>query len=90
LRRGPTSFERRFSEEFEGSLIVLMKTFFSSFEVFLQITLSTRMALRPDLHVSMPHVKKLADFRSRVVNDKGLSCALQRRFHQDDYFSYAN
>jgi hypothetical protein len=60
-RRGPTSFECRFLEEFEESLPILAKTVFCSFECFLHINRSLLMVASPHLHVSMPHVEKLAD-----------------------------
>jgi hypothetical protein len=61
LRRGSTSCGRRFLKEFEESLIVLVKTAFLSFEEFLKFNRSAHMASTPHLHVSMPHVEKLAD-----------------------------
>jgi hypothetical protein len=61
-RRGPTSFERRFLKEFEELLPVLAKNEFVSFEVFLHLHKSARMVVSPHLHVSIPHVEKLADF----------------------------
>jgi hypothetical protein len=60
-RRGLTFVFRRFSEEFEESLPVLIKTALVSFEVFLQINKLTRMEVSSHLHVSMLHVEKLAD-----------------------------
>jgi hypothetical protein len=62
FRRGPTSFGRRFLEESEKSLHGLFKTAFTFFESLLQINFPGRMVLSPYLHVSMPHVEKLADF----------------------------
>jgi hypothetical protein len=61
-RRGPTSFVRRFLEEFEESSPVLVKTALSFFDCFLSTNISTRMDVSPHLHISMPHVEKLADF----------------------------
>jgi hypothetical protein len=60
-RRGLTSFERRFLEEFEESFHVFGKTAFSSFELLLHCNKLTRVYVIPQLHVSMPHVEKLAD-----------------------------
>jgi hypothetical protein len=62
LRCGLTSFEYRFLKEFEESLRVLVKNAFFSFELFLQSKRSTRMEVIAHLHVSMPHVEKLAHF----------------------------
>jgi hypothetical protein len=59
--RNPTSFQRRFLEEFEESFHVLSKAAFDSFELFIQRNISARMDGSPHLHVSMPHVEKLAD-----------------------------
>jgi hypothetical protein len=63
-RRGPTSFERRFLKEFEESsrILVTIKTALSCFEQLLPQNRSACMGLIPHLHVSMPHVEKLADF----------------------------
>jgi hypothetical protein len=61
LRCGLTSFERRFLKEFEESLHAIVKQLFVFFEMFLQPNLVARMGLSPHLHVSMPHVEKLAD-----------------------------
>jgi hypothetical protein len=61
LRRGLTSFERRFLEKFEESFHVLAKTAFGSFEFFLQFNFPAVMDAIPELHVSMPHVEKLGD-----------------------------
>ena len=61
-RRGQTSFERRSIEELEELFQVLVKTAFISFALFLRINMSAAMDTSPHLHVSMPHVEKLADF----------------------------
>jgi hypothetical protein len=60
-RCGPTSFERRFSKEFEESLHVLVKSAFYKFECLFRIIHSAHMNVCPNLHISMPHVEKLAD-----------------------------
>jgi hypothetical protein len=61
-RRGPTSVFRQILKEFEESLHVLVNNAFISFENFLRLSRSVRMHDIPHLHVSMPHVEKLADF----------------------------
>jgi hypothetical protein len=61
LRRGLTSFERRFLKEFEESLAALVKTASFSSRNFLEINLSARMGISPYLPASMPHIEKLAD-----------------------------
>jgi hypothetical protein len=48
-------------EEFEESLLVLVKTEFHTFESLIHLNMSGRMVVSPHLHVSMPHVEKLAD-----------------------------
>jgi hypothetical protein len=60
-RRGPTFFKRRFLEDFEESLPVLVKTMFFYLEPFLRRSLSARMGVTPHLPISVPHVEKLAD-----------------------------
>jgi hypothetical protein len=62
LRRGPTSFERRFLKEFEELLAVFAQISIVSFEVLIQTIDSPCVNDVPHLHVSMPHVEKLADF----------------------------
>jgi hypothetical protein len=67
-RRGQTSFERRFLEEFEESLPDFFKKAFSIFKVFFQFSRSTRTFRIPYLHISVPHVEKLAETtRKRTV-----------------------
>jgi hypothetical protein len=61
-RRGPTSFERRFLEEFEKWLPVLVEPAFSYFEFVLQLNRSVRRVVSLQLHVSTPHVEMVADF----------------------------
>jgi hypothetical protein len=61
-RRGPTYFESRFLEEFEESLIILVKIAFFCFELPFQIIILARMSISSQLHGSMSHFKKLADF----------------------------
>jgi hypothetical protein len=48
-RRGPTSFERRFLEEFEELFLVLAKTAFCSFEFFRPFNKSPRLSVSPNL-----------------------------------------
>jgi hypothetical protein len=61
-RRGPTSFKRRFLEDFEESLPVLVKTMIFYLKPFLgRSSLSARMGVIPHLPISVPHVEKLAD-----------------------------
>jgi hypothetical protein len=57
ISRRPTSFERRFSEEFEESLLgVLVRLRFLL--RILPLNMSARMARMSHLHASMPHVEK--------------------------------
>ena len=62
LRRGLTSFERRFPEEFEESFHIFAKNALDFLEFFLQLNRSPRVFIIPHLPVSMPHVEKLADW----------------------------
>jgi hypothetical protein len=65
LRRSPTSLVRRFSEEFEESLPVLVKTAFCTLEKFLYLFKMLSMFVSPHLHGLVSEVEKLADFLVR-------------------------
>jgi hypothetical protein len=66
-RRGTTSFECRFLEEFEESLIVLVKTAFFFFELFRQSNKCVHMFDSPYLHVSMPFVDELTELPALLL-----------------------
>jgi hypothetical protein len=61
-RRSPTSLARRFSEEFEESLPVLVTTAFCTLKLLLHIFKIIFMVFNLHLHGPVSHIEKLADF----------------------------
>jgi hypothetical protein len=60
-RRSLTSIERRFSEEFEESLIILVKPAFITLKTFLVLFISLDMIATLHLHSPVSHVEKQTD-----------------------------
>jgi hypothetical protein len=78
-RRGPTSFEHRFLEEFEKSFSVFVKTAFSSFESIPRLDRSTHMGGSPHLG---PMIRLACDHQEESDVVSSIIVAVNRQSHR--------